>query len=96
MALCSVFAMGLSTLGTAYAAEPNQPTAASTPLTRVSINSADAATLAKHLVGIGPNKAEAIVQWRETHGRFTSVEQLLEIKGIGTATLNKNKERVTL
>ncbi|WP_054112443.1 ComEA family DNA-binding protein [Marinagarivorans algicola] len=67
-----------------------------TALTRISINAADAATMAEHLVGIGPAKAEAIVSWRTTHGRFTEAEQLLQIKGIGQATLNKNKNRITL
>ena len=65
-------------------------------LTRISINSADAATLAQHLVGIGPSKAEAIIAWRSTNGRFTDTKQLLEIKGIGQATLEKNKTRITL
>ena len=65
-------------------------------LTRVSINSADAATLAKFLVGIGPAKAEAIVAWRTANGRFTDAEQLLQVKGIGKATLDKNKARITL
>jgi competence protein ComEA len=65
-------------------------------LTRVSINSADAATLAEHLVGIGPAKADAIVAWRNENGRFSSVEQLLEIKGIGQAILDKNKTRISL
>ena len=65
-------------------------------LTRISINSADAATLAEHLVGIGPSKAEAIIAWRTQNGRFTDTAQLLEIKGIGQATLDKNKTRITL
>ncbi|MDZ7925299.1 MAG: ComEA family DNA-binding protein [Marinagarivorans sp.] len=85
----------------ALAAEPAKPAAPvaaveQTASTRISLNSADADTLSKHLVGIGPAKAAAIVQWRDTNGRFTSVEQLLEIKGIGEATLNKNRARVTL
>ena len=93
-------AIGFGLLGMpAFAAEPDAAKPAATEqtaLTRISLNSADADTLAKHLVGIGPAKAAAIVEWRNTHGRFTSVEQLLEIKGIGEATLNKNKPRVTL
>jgi len=63
---------------------------------RVSINAANATTLAEHLIGIGPTKAEAIVAWRAKNGRFNTVEQLLEIKGIGAATLSKNKHLITL
>ena len=63
---------------------------------RISLNTANAETLADHLVGIGPTKAEAIIAWRSKHGRFNDIQQLLEIKGIGTATLNKNRHLITL
>lgn len=50
--------------------------------TPISINTADASTL-ELLPGIGPALAQRIVQWRETHGQFTHLEQLLEVSGIG-------------
>ncbi len=75
---------------------PSTATTAATGLTSVSINTADAATLAKYLIGVGPTKAEAIVAYRTQHGRFTSAEQLLEVKGIGAATFNKNKHLISL
>ncbi|MFW1677535.1 ComEA family DNA-binding protein [Pontibacter sp. JAM-7] len=56
----------------------------------VNLNTADVATLAS-LQGIGPAKAKAIVAYRNQNGPFTSVEQLLEVKGIGNATLEKNR-----
>lgn len=62
----------------------------------VNINSADANTLAQTLTGVGVKRAQQIVAWRETHGPFTAVEQLLNIKGIGEATLAKNKSRIQL
>lgn len=65
-------------------------------LTRISLNTANADTLASNLIGIGEAKAEAIIAWREANGRFDNVEQLLEVKGIGKATLEKNKSRITL
>ena len=84
----------------AYAATTAQTEPAKTASTqtanRVSINSANAAVLAEHLIGVGPAKAEAIVKWRSENGRFSNIEQLLEIKGIGSATLNKNKHLITL
>ena len=61
---------------------------------KVNINTATAAEIQKALVGIGAKKAEAIVQYREKHGNFTAAEQLLEVQGIGKATLEKNKARI--
>lgn len=61
----------------------------------VNLNSASAETLAAGMVGIGPAKAQAIVDYREAHGPFKTVDDLLQIKGIGAATLDKNRERVT-
>ncbi|MBK8958011.1 MAG: helix-hairpin-helix domain-containing protein [Proteobacteria bacterium] len=61
----------------------------------VNLNSASAEALAAGMVGIGPAKAQAIVDYREAHGPFKTVDDLLQIKGIGAATLDKNRERVT-
>jgi competence protein ComEA len=43
----------------------------------------------ERLPGIGPAKAEAIVRWREAHGRFRRLEDLLAVPGIGPATLER-------
>ncbi len=61
---------------------------------KVNINTATTAEIQKALIGIGAKKAEAIVQYREKHGAFTAAEQLLEVQGIGKATLEKNKDRI--
>lgn len=61
----------------------------------VNLNAATAEALAAGMVGIGPAKAKAIVDYRTAHGPFKSVDDLLQIKGIGAATLDKNRERVT-
>ncbi len=58
----------------------------------VDINSADAATLANALQGIGPAKAEAIVAYREKHGPFKSVDDLVMVQGIGEKTVEMNRE----
>ena len=62
----------------------------------VNINAADAATLAQSLQGIGPNKAAAIVHYRETNGPFVTIESLTEVQGIGERTVEINREKITL
>nr|WP_010131399.1 helix-hairpin-helix domain-containing protein [Microbulbifer agarilyticus] len=62
----------------------------------VSLNKATAEELADALEGVGVARAELIVQYREENGSFSSVEELLEIKGIGVVTLEKNKDRIQL
>ena len=62
----------------------------------VNINSADAATLAKSLKGVGAVKAQAIVAYRKKHGAFESVDDLLLVDGIGSATLKENRSDIRL
>jgi competence protein ComEA len=59
------------------------------------LNSATLAQL-ETLSGIGPVKAQAILDYRAGAGGFSSVEQLLEVKGIGEKTLEKLLPYVTL
>ena len=60
------------------------------------INTATADELDKGLSGIGPAKAQAIVKYREANGPFKSVDDLTHVKGIGKATLEKNRAKVTV
>jgi len=69
------------------------PAFAATP---VNVNKADAATLAHSLDGIGPSKAAAIVAYRDEHGPFNSVDDLSHVKGIGPATLERNRSAILL
>lgn len=57
----------------------------------VNINSADAETLADGLKGVGLSRAKEIVLYRETFGPFASVDELMEVKGVGPSTLEKNR-----
>jgi competence protein ComEA len=57
----------------------------------VDINTADAATLAKELKGVGPSRAEAIVAWREANGPFKSPEDIVLVQGIGERVLEDNR-----
>ena len=63
---------------------------------KVNLNAADAETLRRDLFGIGAAKAKAIVAYRESNGPFTAVDELLEVKGIGKALLEKNRERIVI
>lgn len=56
----------------------------------VNINSADAATLAANIKGIGIKKAEAIVSYRDQYGAFSRAEDLAKVRGIGKKTVEKN------
>jgi competence protein ComEA len=61
---------------------------------QVNVNVADAATIADVLVGIGMSRARAIVQYREEHGAFKSLEDLTQVIGVGEATVANNKDRI--
>ncbi len=63
---------------------------------QVDINKADALTIAEMLVGVGMVRAEEIVAYRSMFGNFRSIDELLEVPGIGVATLEKNRSRITL
>ena len=69
---------------------------ASAATERVNINTADAATLDRVLVNVGPAKADAIVAYRKTNGPFRSIDQLALVKGIGLKTIEKNRDRIVL
>lgn len=73
---------------------PFAATAQQVHVAPVDINSASAETLADALQGVGMAKAEAIVAFRDQHGPFEKADDLVEVKGIGGATLAKNLERI--
>ncbi|WP_280269276.1 ComEA family DNA-binding protein [Nocardia wallacei] len=75
--------------GTSGAAAPSGPAA------RVDLNTATEAEL-DALPGVGPATALAILAWRTEHGRFTSVDQLAEVTGIGPTRLNRLRNLVTV
>ncbi|WP_137888125.1 helix-hairpin-helix domain-containing protein [Pseudomonas sp. 2FE] len=100
-----LFAVLTSLSVSAFAAEPPKVDAAKPTVTqaakvaevdKVNLNTADAATLERELIGIGEVKAKAIIDHRETNGPFASVDELLEVKGIGAATLEKNRDKLSL
>jgi competence protein ComEA len=61
----------------------------------VNLNTADATALGT-LTGVGPKTAEAIIAWRDANGPFASVEQLMEVKGIGPTKFEALRDSVTV
>jgi competence protein ComEA len=82
--LLQTLILSLALMGSAFAAE------------KVNVNTADAATLDRVLLNIGPAKAEAIVAHRKANGPFRSLEQLALVKGVGLKTVEKNRDRIVL
>jgi competence protein ComEA len=68
----------------AWAAEP------------VNINSASVEEIAESLNGIGLSKAALIVEYREAHGDFIHVDELVNVKGVGLRTVDKNRGMILL
>ena len=61
----------------------------------ININTATQSEL-ETLTGIGPAMAIRIIEYREEHGDFRQIEDLLNVKGIGEATLNKFRDHITV
>ena len=80
--LFSSLLLSLALAGAAFAGES------------VNINTADAATIDRVLLNVGPAKAQAIVDYRKANGAFRSPEQLALVKGIGLKTVEKNRDRI--
>ncbi len=62
----------------------------------VNINKADAAALAQNLNGIGEAKAQKIIEYREQHGGFQSIDELANVPGIGAKTVERNRDSISL
>ena len=62
----------------------------------VNINAATAEEICEALKGVGLSKAQAIVDYRELHGRFKHIDELVNVKGIGLRTVDQNRENISL
>ncbi|MCH8264427.1 MAG: helix-hairpin-helix domain-containing protein [Proteobacteria bacterium] len=63
---------------------------------QLDINVADAVTIAAALDGVGLVKAREIVAYREMFGKFRSVDELIDVQGIGPATIEKNRHLILI
>ena len=82
--LAAAAALGLSSL--TFAAEPTPP---------IDVNTASAEVLAEAIDGVGLKRAQAIVQYREQHGAFASVDELAQVRGISAGIVERNRDRIT-
>lgn len=90
-----LLATGVQAVPVTTPAHMSAPTQSDTVRT-VDINTASAQEISSILVGVGEKRAEQIIQLREQLGGFTEMEQLLDVKGIGAKTLEKNRRRIAI
>ena len=62
---------------------------------KINLNTANFEELTR-LKGIGPAYAQRIIDYREKHGPFERIEDLMKVKGIGPKTFNANKDMITV
>lgn len=74
---------------------PSVPITVPASAEKININAAPASKL-ESLPGIGPSLAKKIVEFRETHGPFVTIEDLLNVSGIGPAKLEGIKDLITI
>lgn len=72
---------------------PGETTTIDEDMNKIRINQATLEEI-QTLNGIGPKKAQAIIDYREEHGSFQSVEDLIEVNGIGEKTVENMKESI--
>jgi competence protein ComEA len=88
-------ATGLSPVVGVVGATPTPGPGTSTSGGLVNLNTASQAEL-EELPGVGPVTATSILEWRTEHGGFTTVDELLEVSGIGEVTLAELRDLVTV
>jgi len=76
-----------------YLAKP--ALSASSATDKISLNQASIEQL-QQLNGIGQKKAEAIIEYRQKNGKFKTIEDIQQVKGIGPALFAKNKDKLAL
>ena len=62
---------------------------------KININTADSGTLQK-IPGVGPVTAEKIIDYRTSRGKFSSIEEIKNVSGIGEKTFEKMKDKITV
>jgi competence protein ComEA len=73
----------------------NDPTSSTLDGLPININQATSEELEK-LPGIGPEKAQEIIDFRNEYGNFTQIEEIMEVPGIGETTFEEIKDLITV
>ncbi len=60
----------------------------------VNINTASVDELAIKLIGVGRSRAQAIIQYREEHGNFVDLDELMVVRGIGEHVIESNRDNI--
>jgi len=74
--------------------EPGAAPPVAQVIDKINLNNADVQTLTNSFKGIGKKRALAIVKYREEHRGFTTIAELANVRGIGSAFVNKNLEQL--
>ena len=77
-------------------ADSVEPETTTAVILHVDINTDSAEKMADLLNGVGMKKANAIVSYRQQYGQFKTVDDLLNVSGIGPATLEKNRSAIVI
>jgi competence protein ComEA len=80
----------------AHTAEGDAPPAGGPDLAPVNINRATAAELADAMANVNASVAQRIIDFRDAHGPFAAVDELVRVSGIGPATVAANRARLTV
>ena len=89
--LCTAAAFAAETSTTAYSVSGDDDN-----VERVDINVAEAEELAATIKGVGLIRSQRIIAWREEHGRFQSVDDLTNVRGIGMKIVDNNRHLLTV
>ncbi|MDG1818257.1 MAG: helix-hairpin-helix domain-containing protein [Porticoccaceae bacterium] len=92
----ALIALGGSSIVTAAPADKGRALVSDQAQQQVNINTASASELASSLKGVGLKTAQAIVAYRDANGDFQSLDGLMMVKGVGSKTIKKNMQRITL
>lgn len=85
--------LGILLLCAQFGLAQGQEVESAEPVT-INVNRADAESIAALLDGVGLSRARAIVEWRTENGEFSSLEDLVMVKGVGEMTLERNRDKI--
>ncbi|PJD90758.1 MAG: competence protein ComEA [Legionella sp.] len=86
----SIVVLSLALLAGSSHAETLHSNPTQTIATKINLNHASAKELTHAIRGIGEKRAQAIVQYRQTHGQFKAITDLAAVHGIGQRFVQKN------